>query len=153
MKIRFPALLAILASVAAIAQEEGYKGNPHVVVPTNASRAAVPFDEQRITLPLPDSQITNLFSRGYQSMGDKAVFIRLSHRNAPEKIHAVKIGDFVGNYRIDRVSQPEEPFGIILVKSNETAIIRARQACETHKNEVVKGTPNLRRQNTSRPDP
>ena len=137
MRIPAPAVLAILASVAATAQEEGYQGNPHIVVPTNAPRVAVPFDEQTITLPLPDSQITNLFSRGYQSMGDKVAFIRLSHRNAPEKIHGVKIGDFVGNYRVDRVSRAGEPFGVFLVKSNETAIIRARQASETRKNEVV----------------
>lgn len=153
MKFFAAAVLAILASVAATAQEEGYKGNPHVVVPTNTPRAVVPFGEQTITLPLPDSQITNLFSRGYQSQGDEVVFIRLSLRNAPETIHGLKIGDFVGNYRVDRVSRPGEPFGVFLVKSNETAIIRARQACEIHKNEVVKGNPNLRRQNTPRPDP
>lgn len=142
MNIRNLAILAVWTSAAvAMAQEEGYKGNPHVFVPTNTPRVAVPFDEQTITLPLPDSQITNLFSRAYQTMGDQVVFIRLSHRNAPERIHAVKIGDFVGNYRVDRVSRAGEPFGVFLVKSNETAIIRARQACETRKNELIPGRP------------
>ena len=83
--------------------------------------------------------------------GDLLTAVVLSIEQLDELRAALNLPE--GNYRIDRVSQPEEPFGIILVKSNETAIIRARQACETHKNEVVKGTPNLRRQNTSRPDP
>ena len=127
---------AIMAMLPAMAQDTGYKGNPHILIPADKPHVAVPYEQQHITLPLPDSQATNLFSRGHLTMGDEVVMIRLSHRKAPEKIHYVKIGDFVGHYRVDRVTRAGEPFAVYLVKSNETAVIRARTAADTHQNRI-----------------
>jgi len=132
-------ILAMVTMAPAMAQETGYKGNPHILMPADKPHESVPFEQQHITLPFPDSEATNLFSRGYQTMGGEVAMIRLSHRKNPETIHFVKIGDFVGNYRIDRVADAGEPLAVYLVKSNEAVVIRARTAADTHQNRIETG--------------
>ncbi len=117
-----------------MAQEEGHKGNPRIIIPADKPYVSVPYEQQHITIPIPDSQVMNLFSPGYQTSGDKLIGIKIASRKTPGRINFLKIGDFVGNYRIDRVVGTGMDYALYLVKSNETVIIRARQATETHKN-------------------
>ena len=135
-----------MASTCVLAQGEAYKGNPHVIIPVDKPLASVPFDQQHITLPMPDSQATNLFCKGYQTFAGEVSMIRIASRLAPERLHFMKIGDFAGNYRIDRLVNTGMDYALYLVKSNETAIIRAHQASETHKNTIEQGNPGHGRQ-------
>ena len=137
VKARVFILLATVALKSAVAQEVGYKGNPHIFIPSNDPPQSIPFDQQHVVIRIPDSEITNLFNRGWQSSGDTVFFVRLSHRRFAEKIHYLKIGDFVGNYRVDGVSPAGEPLAVYLVKSNETVVIRARSPAETHHNRIL----------------
>ena len=90
---------------------------------------------------MPDFQVTNLFSKGYQTFGGKVSMVRVASRQNPERQHFLKVGDFVGNYRIDHVVGRGEDYELYLVKSNETVIIRARQPSETHKNTAEQSGP------------
>ena len=146
-------ILAVLVGTFAMAQDKVYKGNPHIIIPTDKPHVSVPFDQQHITLPIPDSQVTNLFSRGYQTFNGEISMIKVSMRKAPENIYCVKIRDFVGNYRIDRVEGTGIDYALYLVKSNETVVIRAHQASETYKNTAEQGVPGYRRQSAPQPEP
>ena len=153
MKLNTLTILAILASASAMAQEEGYKGNPHIIIPTDKPHISVPFDQQHITLPIPDSQVTNLYSKGYQTSGGEVIMIRITSRQSPERNHFMKIGDFVGNYRIDRLVGTGMDYDLYLVKSNETVIISAHQASETHKNRAEQSVPGYPPQGVGSPEP
>ena len=146
-------ILAIMAGTFAMAQDKAYKGNPHIIIPTDKPHVSVPFDQQHITLPMPDSQVTNLFSKGYQTFGGKVSMVRVASRQDPERQRFMKIGDFVGNYRIDHVVGMGEDYELYLVKSNETVIIRAHQPSETHKNTAEQGGPGYPPQGVGSPDP
>ena len=146
-------ILALMAGTFAMAQEEGYKGNPHISIPTDKPHVSVPYEQQHITIPIPDSQVTNLFSPGYQTSGDKLIGIKIASRKTPGRINFLKIGDFMGNYRIDRLDGTGMDYVIYLVKSNETVIIRAHQASETYKNTAEQGVPGYRRQSAPQPEP
>ena len=134
MKTYALTILAVMASALAMAQEEGYKGNPHIIIPTDKPHVSVPYEQQHITIPISDSQVTNLFNQGYQTSGGKLIGIKIASRKTPGRIYFLKIGDFMGNYRIDRLVGTGMDYALYLVKSNETVIICAHQASETHKN-------------------
>ena len=141
MKTVVLTILAVMASALAMAQEEGYKGNPHIIIPADKPHVTVPYDQQHITIPIPDSQVTNLFSPGYQTSGDKLMGIKIASRKTPGRVFFLKIGDFMGNYRIDRLVGTGMDYALYLVKSNKTVIISAHQASETHKNKAEQGVP------------
>ena len=85
-----------------------------------------PADVDKCTaLPIPDSQVTNLFHRGYQTMGGEVSIIRIASRDSPERQYYAKIGDYVGSYRIDRAEGTGKEFVVVLVGSNETVEVRA----------------------------
>ena len=136
-----------------MAEGDEFKGNPHIIIPADKPHISVPFDQQHITLPIPDSQVTNIFSKGYQTSGDEVIMIRIASRQDPGKHHFMKIGDFVGNFRIDRLVGTGMDYALYLVKSNETVIIRAHQASETHKNSAEQGGPGYPPQGVGSPDP
>ena len=142
-----------MASVSAMAEGDGFKGNPHIIIPVDKPHISVPFDQQHITIPIPDSQVTNLFSPGYQTSGDKLMGIKIASRKTPGRVFFLKIGDFMGNYRIDRLVGTGMNYALYLVKSNETVIISAHQASETHKNKAEQGGAGYPPQGVGSPDP
>ena len=146
-------ILAIMASGYAMAQETECKGNPHIIIPADKPHVSVPYDQQHITIPIPDAQVTNLFSPGYQTSGDKLMGIKIASRKTPGRVYYLKIGDFMGNYRIDRLVGTGMDYALYLVKSNETVIISAHQASETHKNKAEQGGPGYPSQGAGSPDP
>ena len=91
-------------------------------------------------LPFPDSQVTNLFNRGYQTFGGEVSIIRIALRSAPERQYFAKIGDYVGSYRIDRVAETGKDSLVYLVRSNETVVIRAQTPSE-NENRAEQGAP------------
>ena len=141
-------LLALLGSTHTMAQEEAYKGNPHIILPDDKPAVSIPFDQQHITLPFPDSQVTNLFTKGYQTVDGAVVMLRICSRKAPERIHYAKIGDFVGSYRINRMEIDGRQYALYLVNSNETVVIRAHQAKDTPLNSIEPlASPNRTKEN------
>jgi len=153
MKAYALTILAIMASARAMAQEESYKGNPHIIIPVDKPHVSVPYDQQHITIPIPDSQVTNLFSPGYHTSGDKLMGIKLASRKTPGRVFFLKIGDFMGNYRIDRLVGTGMDYALYLVKSNETVIISAHQASDTHKNKAEQAGPAYPPQGVGSADP
>jgi len=129
-------LLLLLGSIAT-AEEKHYKGNPHIIIPESKPPVSAPFDQQQIPLPFTESEVTNLFSHGYSLFGDGTVVIKIASRNAPARGHYARIGDYIGGYRIDRVSGMGKNYVLYLVQSNKTALIRAHQSSETHKNRIL----------------
>ena len=137
VKARVFILLATVALKSAVAQEVGYKGNPHIFIPSNDPPQSIPFDQQHVVIRIPDPEITNLFSKGYQTFGGEVSMIRIASRRAPERQYFAKIGDFIGSYRIDRLVGTGMNYAVYLVKSNETVAIRARGPAETHNNRIL----------------
>ena len=129
-------ILAIMLSTAVMAQEND-------AVATG----------KHITLPIPESQVTNLFNRGYQTFGGEVSVIRISSWNSPEQQYFAKIGDYVGSYRIDRVAGTGKHCVVYLVKSNETVEIRAHTPPETDKNGAEQSVPGYPPQSVGSPEP
>ena len=100
---------------------------------TMAQDDSSPSPDIYTTLPFSDSQITNLFNRGYQIFGGEVGIIRIASRDAPERNYFAKIGDYVGSYRIDRVEGTGKQCVIYLTKSNETVEVRAHTPSRAEK--------------------
>ena len=128
MNIYALTILAIMLSTAATAQE---------IVPTTT--------DKHKTLPFPTSEMTYIFFPGYQTMRDeeaqvdRLLIVKLAHRKDPTRVYFARIGDYIGDYRFDRTTAPGKHMELYFVKSNETVIIRARQASETDKNTAEQG--------------
>ncbi len=133
-------LLLLLVSALAMAEEKHYKENPHIIIPESKPPVSAPFDQQQIALPFAESEVTNLFSHGYSLFGDGTVVIKIASRKAPARGQYARIGDYIGGYRIDRVSGTGKDYVLYLVQSNKTALIRAHQSSETHKNRILMPT-------------
>ena len=120
----------------------------------------VPFvGIKHITLPIPASEITNVFIRGYQTMlGDKTqspqlMILKVATRKAPGHIYFIKVGDYIGDFRLDRTTFPEKNMELYFVRSNETVVIRAHQVNETHKNTAEQAGAGYPPQGVGSPDP
>ena len=114
MKIFAVTTLAIMLSTAAVAQD-------------NAPNAT----DKRNPLPFSDSQVTNLFNRGYTIFGGEVGSIRIVSRADPARVYFAKIGDYIGSYSIDRVEGTGDHCVVYLVRSNETVEVRAFNPSET----------------------
>lgn len=103
----------------------------NVAVVLMDGRILHPLKQERSPLPFSDAEVTNLFNNGYSTFGDEKVY-----RLAGNRQDFIKIGEFIGSYRLDCVAGSEKTYSMYLVNSNETVVIRAHQPNDTHLNSV-----------------
>lgn len=84
------------------------------------------------TIPFPDSEVPDLFNRGFQTVKGEVSVIRIASRNAPERSYFAAIGDTIGSYTIDRVTGTGKDCVVYVVKSNETIKIPAHTPSNPH---------------------